>query len=236
METQKDNPVRHHEGSESKIENRRAAAWAALKERVRACDKCELCQTRTNVVFGQGSVNTPLVFVGEGPGEDEDHQGLAFVGRAGQLLTRILAAGGISREDVFITNVVKCRPPGNRTPVPEEMMRCGDFLEAQLLLLRPKILVCLGATAAKWILKTTEGITGLRGRWIEWRGMEVFPMFHPSYLLRDDSRRKGSPKELTWQDVQALKERFDRYAKDYEKHEEYAKEPGRGADHDEGGL
>jgi DNA polymerase len=162
-----------------------------------------------------------LVFVGEGPGEDEDLQGQAFVGRAGQLLTKILSAGGISREDVFIANVVKCRPPNNRTPLPEEMMRCGDFLEAQLLLLRPKILVCLGATAAKWILKTTEGITGLRGRWIEWRGVAVFPMFHPSYLLRDDSRRKGSPKELTWQDVQVLKERFDRC---------------KGADHGEGGL
>ncbi|MDR1378721.1 MAG: uracil-DNA glycosylase [Synergistaceae bacterium] len=191
------------------MKNRCSAAWATLRERVQACDKCGLCQTRANVVFGQGFVNTSLVFVGEGPGEDEDMQGLAFVGRAGQLLTRILSAGGISREDVFITNVVKCRPPNNRTPLPEEMMRCGDFLEAQLLLLRPKILVCLGATATKWILKTTEGISALRGRWVKWRGLDVFPMFHPSYLLRDDSRRKGSPKELTWQDIQVLKERFD---------------------------
>jgi len=109
---------------------------------------------------------------------------------------------------------VKCRPPGNRLPAPEEMMRCADFLEAQLLLLRPKILVCLGATAAKWILKTTEAISSIRGRWFEWRGIEVFPMFHPSYLLRDESRKKGSPKDLTWQDVQALKERLDRYGEE----------------------
>jgi DNA polymerase len=192
-------------------EARRAAAWEDLRARVASCTGCDLCSTRTNTVFGQGTVDTPLVFVGEGPGADEDAQGLAFVGKAGQLLTRILTAGGISREEIFITNVVKCRPPGNRTPEPEEMMRCGDWLEAQLLLLRPKILVCLGGTAAKWILKTTEGITALRGRWIDWRGIEVFPMFHPSYLLRDESRKKGSPKDLTWQDVQTLKERLDHY-------------------------
>lgn len=190
------------------------AAWAELRERVLACTKCDLCRTRTNVVFGQGSLETPLIFVGEGPGADEDAEGLAFVGRAGQLLTRILSAGGISREDAFITNVVKCRPPGNRVPGPEEMMMCWDYLEAQLLLLRPRVLVCLGGTAAKWILKTTEGITALRGRWFEWRGIEVFPMFHPSYLLRDDSRKKGSPKDLTWQDVQKLKERLDQIGKE----------------------
>jgi len=189
------------------------AAWEDLQARVEACGRCELGPTRTKVVFGQGSTESPLVFVGEGPGADEDQQGLAFVGKAGQLLTKILEAGGISRDDVFITNVVKCRPPNNRTPNAEEMMRCGDFLEAQLLLLNPKILVCLGATAAKWILKTTEGISAIRGRWFEWRGIEVFPMFHPSYLLRDESRRKGSPKDLTWQDVQALKERFDFHRK-----------------------
>ena len=195
-------------------ENKRVSAWEELRNRVAACDGCGLALTRTNVVFGQGSVKTPLVFVGEGPGADEDDQGLAFVGKAGQLLTKILSAGGISRDEVFITNVVKCRPPNNRPPATEEMMRCGDYLESQLLLLRPKILVCLGATSAKWILKTTEAITSIRGRWFEWRGIEVFPMFHPSYLLRDDSRKKGSPKDLTWQDVKALKERLDRYGKE----------------------
>lgn len=189
------------------------AAWEELRARVAGCRRCGLCQTRTNTVFGQGSVDTPLVFVGEGPGADEDTSGLAFVGKAGQLLTKILSAGGIERESVFICNVVKCRPPGNRTPSQEEMLMCGDFLEAQLLLLRPRIVVCLGNTPLKWLLKTTEGITALRGRWFDWRGIQLFPMFHPSYLLRNDSRAKGSPKDLTWQDVQQLKARLDEIGK-----------------------
>ena len=191
----------------------RDKAWEELRARVAGCRRCGLCQTRTNTVFGQGSVNTPLVFVGEGPGADEDTSGLAFVGRAGQLLTKILSAGGIERESVFICNVVKCRPPGNRTPSQEEMLMCGDFLEAQLSLLRPRIVVCLGNTPLKWLLKTTEGITALRGRWFDWRGIQLFPMFHPSYLLRNDSRAKGSPKDLTWQDVQQLKARLDEIGK-----------------------
>ncbi|NLL37704.1 MAG: uracil-DNA glycosylase [Fretibacterium sp.] len=190
---------------------RKEAAWAELREKVENCKRCSLAERRIKTVFGQGSLKTPLVLVGEGPGADEDKEGLAFVGRAGQLLTQILSAAGISRDEVFITNVVKCRPANNRVPSSEEMMVCGDFLEAQLLLLCPKILVCLGNTPTKWILKTTEGITSLRGRWFEWRGIDVFPMFHPSYLLRNDSRRKGSPKDLTWQDVRNLKERLDRY-------------------------
>lgn len=191
----------------------REAAWEELRGRVAACRRCGLCETRTNTVFGQGAVHTPIVMVGEGPGADEDAQGLAFVGRAGQLLTKILSAAGIDRESVFITNVVKCRPPNNRTPTQEEMLKCGDFLEAQLLLLRPRILVCLGNTPLKWILRTSEGITALRGRWFDWRGVQLFPMFHPSYLLRNDSRQKGSPKDLTWQDVQNLKARLDEITK-----------------------
>ena len=189
------------------------AAWEELRGRVAACRRCGLCETRTNTVFGQGAVRTPIVMVGEGPGADEDAQGLAFVGRAGQLLTKILSAAGIDRESVFITNVVKCRPPNNRTPTQEEMLKCGDFLEAQLLLLRPRILVCLGNTPLKWLLRTSEGITALRGRWFDWRGVQLFPMFHPSYLLRNDSRQKGSPKDLTWQDVQNLKARLDEITK-----------------------
>lgn len=191
----------------------RQQAWEELRSKVTSCRRCGLCQSRTQTVFGQGSLETPLVFVGEGPGGDEDAQGLAFVGRAGQLLTKILTAAGIDRESVFITNVVKCRPPGNRTPLQEEMLKCTDFLEAQLLLLRPKILVCLGNTPTKWILKTSEGISSLRGRWFDWRGIQVFPMFHPSYLLRNDTREKGGPKDLTWQDVQNLKARLDEIEK-----------------------
>lgn len=189
------------------------AAWEELRGRVAACRRCGLCEARTNTVFGQGAVHTPIVMVGEGPGADEDAQGLAFVGRAGQLLTKILSAAGIDRESVFITNVVKCRPPNNRTPTQEEMLKCADFLEAQLLLLRPRILVCLGNTPLKWLLRTSEGITALRGRWFDWRGVQLFPMFHPSYLLRNDSRQKGSPKDLTWQDVQNLKARLDEITK-----------------------
>lgn len=191
----------------------REAAWEELRGRVAACRRCGLCEARTNTVFGQGAVRTPIVMVGEGPGADEDAQGLAFVGRAGQLLTKILSAAGIDRESVFITNVVKCRPPNNRTPTQEEMLKCADFLEAQLLLLRPRILVCLGNTPLKWLLRTSEGITALRGRWFDWRGVQLFPMFHPSYLLRNDSRQKGSPKDLTWQDVQNLKARLDEITK-----------------------
>ena len=188
-------------------------AWAELRSRVASCQRCGLCRTRTNTVFGQGSVHTPLVFVGEGPGEDEDKSGLAFVGPAGQLLTKILNAGGIDRESVFICNVVKCRPPGNRNPAQEEMLACGDFLEAQLLLLRPRIVVCLGNTPLKWLLKTSSGITSRRGQWYDWRGIWLFPMFHPSYLLRNYSRQKGSPKDLTWQDIRSLKARLDEIEK-----------------------
>lgn len=192
----------------------RDAAWEELRGRVAACDRCELCKSRSHTVFGQGSTQSPLVLVGEGPGADEDASGLAFVGAAGQLLTQILNAAGIDREEIFITNVVKCRPPGNRVPTQTEMLKCGDHLEAQLLLLRPRIVVCLGNTPLKWLLKTSEGITALRGRWIGWRGIWLFPMFHPSYLLRNGSRAKGSPKDLTWQDVQALRTRLDEIQKE----------------------
>ena len=185
------------------------SAWQELERRVETCTACELCSTRKNTVFGQGNRSSPLVFVGEGPGADEDKQGLAFVGRAGKLLTGIFQAAGIEREDVFITNIVKCRPPENRNPLPGEMMACNPFLEAQLALLRPQIVVCLGNVAVKWLLKTSEGISSLRGRWFPWRGILLFPMFHPSYLLRYDSKKKGSPKDLTWQDITELKTRLD---------------------------
>jgi DNA polymerase len=149
------------------------------------------------------------MFVGEGPGADEDQQGVPFVGRAGQLLTQILSAAGISRDQVYITNVVKCRPPGNRVPTYEEMMACDQFLQAQILLVRPRLLVLLGSTPTKWILKTQEAISKLRGQWFQWRGMEVMPMFHPSYLLRNPSNKVGSPKHLTWEDIQEVKRRWD---------------------------
>lgn len=188
------------------------AAWADLEERVRSCTRCGLCSSRKNTVFGQGNRNSPVVFIGEGPGAEEDEQGLAFVGRAGQLLTQILASVAIGREDVFIMNVVKCRPPENRAPTPEEMVACSPFLETQLALLSPNIVVCLGNTPTRWLLKTTEGITALRGRWFPWKGIRLLPMFHPSYLLRNDSKKVGSPKELTWRDIKAVRMEMDRIA------------------------
>ncbi|HCL80637.1 MAG TPA: uracil-DNA glycosylase [Synergistaceae bacterium] len=188
------------------------AAWTDLEERVRSCTRCGLCSSRKNTVFGQGNRNSPVVFIGEGPGAEEDEQGVAFVGRAGQLLTQILASVDIRREDVFIMNVVKCRPPENRVPTPEEMVACSPFLETQLALLSPHIVVCLGNTPTRWLLKTTEGITALRGRWFPWRGIRLVPMFHPSYLLRNDSKKVGGPKELTWRDIKAVRVEMDRIA------------------------
>ncbi len=186
-----------------------APAWAELQAQVKICEKCGLCRTRTNTVFGEGNFNTKLMIIGEGPGEDEDKTGQPFVGRAGQLLTKILNAAGINRNDIFITNIVKCRPPNNRVPSQDEMLKCGEFLEAQILLIRPKILVALGNTALKYFFKSNGGITKLRGQWLNWRGIPLFPMFHPSYLLRDDSRTPGSPKALTWDDVRELKKKLD---------------------------
>ena len=186
-------------------------AWDELRQKVKECRKCGLCEKRHNTVFGDGPTeNCRVVLVGEGPGADEDATGLPFVGKAGMLLTSILQDGGkIPRDSLYITNVVKCRPPDNRNPTREEAAACNEFLEAQLLLLHPDIVVTLGNVPTQWLLKTTQGITGLRGQWVDWRGIKLFPMFHPSYLLRNDSRAKGSPKDLTWHDIRALKAKID---------------------------
>ena len=186
-------------------------AWDELKRKVAECHKCGLCEKRHNTVFGEGPVeNCRVVIVGEGPGADEDAIGRPFVGKAGALLTSILEnGGGIKRDTLYITNVVKCRPPENRNPSREEAAACNEFLEAQLLLLHPEIVVTLGNVPTQWLLKTTQGITAIRGQWIDWRGIKLFPMFHPSYLLRNESRAKGSPKDLTWHDIRALKAKID---------------------------
>jgi len=173
------------------------------------CRRCPLGDNRTNLVFGEGDPEADLMLIGEAPGETEDQTGRPFVGRAGQLLTQILASVGIKREEVYITNVVKCRPPGNRVPTHAEMEACWDWLAAQIALVNPKIIVTLGNTPTQKLLGTNEGITKLRGRFYLWKGgIEVFPMFHPSYLLRNPSRKKGSPKYLTWQDIKAVAERL----------------------------
>lgn len=191
------------------IKKAQKLAWKELIQQISSCSKCGLHKTRISTVPGEGSTKTLLMLVGEGPGEEEDEQGKPFVGKAGQLLTKILKAAAISRKDVYITNVVKCRPPHNRVPAIEEMMTCNMYLEAQIALIRPSIILCLGNTPTKWFLKTSEGISNLRGRWFKWRGIDLMPIFHPSYLLRNESRKKGSPKDLTWQDIRAVKEKLD---------------------------
>jgi len=184
--------------------------WEPLTETASGCTRCRLCEGRTTVVFGEGNRNSPVVFIGEGPGEQEDLTGRPFVGRAGQLLDKILAAAGIARESVYITNMVKCRPPHNRNPEPDEIAACWPYLEQQLRLMRPKVIAALGNVPAQYFLKTKQGITKTRGQFYPWKaGIEIFPMYHPSYLLRNASRAPGSPKHQTWQDIQALKARLD---------------------------
>lgn len=187
-----------------------ALSFEEAERQAKVCTKCRLHESRTNVVFGEGSTKSPVMFIGEGPGEVEDATGRPFVGPAGQKLTEILASVGIAREHVYIGNMVKCRPPGNRVPQKDEIEACWPYLEAQIKHIKPKIIVALGNVPAQYLLKTTEGITTLRGRFFPWRdGIEIYCMFHPSYLLRNPSKDPGSPKYLTWQDIKRLKERLD---------------------------
>jgi uracil-DNA glycosylase len=171
------------------------------------CKRCRLCEARTNIVFGSGNQKASLVFVGEGPGADEDDQGLPFVGRAGQLLTQMIENTAskegipIRRPDVYICNVVKCRPPENRTPQPDEMEICGQFLFRQLETIRPKAICVLGATAMKALLNTKEGITRSRGKWHKWRDIPVMITYHPSYLLRQYNQEA---KREAWEDLKTL--------------------------------
>ena len=187
----------------------RDSAWRELQDKVGGCQRCDLFSSRKQAVFGQGSRNTPLVFVGEAPGSDEDEQGAAFVGKAGRLLTKILASVSIDRESVFITNVVKCRPPENMVSTPEEAIACDHHLQTQIMLIDTALIILLGNTPARWILKTNEGITKIRGMWFNWRGIAVMPMFHPSYLLRNASTKEGSQKHLTWIDIREVKRAWD---------------------------
>lgn len=190
-------------------EEARDALWELCEQRARECTACALCETRSSVVFGEGSRTSRVMLLGEGPGEEEDEQGRPFVGRAGQLLTQILQSVGIERESVYITNVVKCRPPENRDPYPDEQTACGVILQAQILLLDPAIIVTLGNIPTRWLMKTSEGIMKLRGRWLDWKGIAVMPMFHPSYLLRNPVRTVGSPKHNSWLDIQEVKRKWD---------------------------
>jgi DNA polymerase len=163
------------------------------------CTRCKLSGGRTNLVFGVGAPSAELVFVGEGPGADEDREGEPFVGRAGQLLTKMIEAMGYARGDVYIANVVKCRPPGNRNPEPDEIEACEPFLRAQLAAIGPKIIVALGKFAAQTLLRETTPITRLRGRWFQYGGVKLMPTFHPAYLLRSPEEKKKA-----WEDLQLV--------------------------------
>jgi uracil-DNA glycosylase family 4 len=170
-----------------------------VREDLGECARCKLHKTRNKIVFGDGSAKAQLVFVGEGPGADEDAQGLPFVGRAGKLLTQMIEAMGLQRSDVYICNVVKCRPPGNRQPEPEEVEKCSPFLFRQLDVLQPKVIVCLGATAAQTLLQTNRGISHFRGQWMDFRGYKMLATYHPAYLLRNPAA-KGD----VWKDLQKV--------------------------------
>jgi uracil-DNA glycosylase len=163
------------------------------------CRRCKLHKARHKIVFGDGNPNAQLVFIGEGPGADEDAQGLPFVGRAGKLLTQMIEAMGLQRKDVYICNVVKCRPPENRTPEPDEVETCSPYLLRQVDVINPKVLVCLGAVAAKTLLQTNRGITQYRGQWLEWRGRKLMATYHPAYLLRNPAA-----KSEVWKDLQKV--------------------------------
>lgn len=190
----------------------KAAAFADLRNRALACVKCQhLAAARKNVVFGVGNIDASLMFVGEAPGADEDEQGEPFVGKAGQLLTRIIQTMGFTRDSVYIANILKCRPDtpgqtaGNRKPTSDEMATCIPYLHEQIDLIRPRVLVALGATAVEGLLGKTIGITRLRGQWQTYRGIPLMPTFHPAYLLRNQAL---SEKRKIWEDMLAVMERL----------------------------
>ena len=175
------------------------------------CDKCSLCKSRTNIVFSGGVPNHNMMLIGEAPGYYEDQKGEPFVGKAGQLLDKIFASVGLSRQkDVYICNTLKCRPPDNSDTLPEEKEACRAYLDAQIEILKPKIILLCGKVALSSMLNTSTGITRVRGQWFDGPfGSKMMPIFHPSYLLRNDSHEKGSPKWLMWQDIREIKKAYD---------------------------
>lgn len=183
------------------------ASLSGLEAAIEGCTRCKLCQGRRTIVFGSGPSEARLMLIGEGPGEEEDRQGQPFVGRAGQLLTRMLESVGISRDEVYITNIVKCRPPGNRNPEPDEIAACAPFLEGQLAAIRPRVVCALGTFAAQTLLRTREPIGKLRGRVHPFGAMRLVPTFHPAFLLRNPG---PAYRRLAWEDMKLLKREYDR--------------------------
>lgn len=180
-----------------------------IKVHCNQCYRCDLGASRTHAVIGRGNVNASIMLVGEGPGQTEDETGLPFVGKSGQLLDKILASVGLTEADVFICNIVKCRPPENRNPTIGEADACMGYLLEQIRLVDPKIILLTGAIAMRSLLGIKQGITKVRGEWVEKDGRLYMPIFHPAYLLRNQSREKGSPKWLMWQDIQTVKAKLD---------------------------
>lgn len=180
-----------------------AEALEALRREIGDCTRCKLCRSRRNLVFGSGNPRARLVFVGEGPGAEEDAQGLPFVGAAGELLTRMIEAMGLSRQEVYICNVIKCRPPGNRNPEPDEIEACSPFLSRQIRAIGPEVIVTLGKFAAQTLLRTAEPIGRLRGNWHRYEGIDLLPTFHPAYLLRSPHEKRKA-----WADLQQVMKRL----------------------------
>lgn len=187
---------------------------SAVAAEVAKCTRCALHKTRTKTVPGQGCSSPEIMFVGEAPGADEDEQGLAFVGRAGKLLTKMIEAMGYTRDEVFIGNILKCRPPDNRPPMPDEMAVCKPYLLRQIKLLKPKVIIALGATAVKGLLEDETAISKLRGRWSEFQGVPLMPTYHPAYLLRNPAAKHDA-----WADLQAVLKRLGRTAPPVKKSE-----------------
>ena len=173
----------------------------AIREDIGECTRCKLHEHRTHIVFGEGDPQARIVFIGEGPGADEDATGRPFVGRAGQLLDKIIAAIGLKRDECYIANVVKCRPPGNRTPERDEVATCEQFLFRQLAFIKPQVIVALGSPAFQCLLRTKETITRARGEWREWNGIKVMPTFHPAYLLRSPDKKREA-----WDDMKKVRD------------------------------
>lgn len=186
------------------MEQPQAFTWEEIEAMIQNCRRCDLCRLRHSIVLGEGNREADILLVGEGPGGDEDLQGRPFVGKAGQLLDKMLSAIDMRREELYITNVVKCRPPGNRTPSEEEAHACMPLLRMQYALIRPKIVVCLGATATRYVYDPNARITHVRGNWLEKGGVWFLPTYHPAALLRDESKKKD-----VWSDLQSLKARYE---------------------------
>lgn len=184
--------------------------WDELEKSISNCKKCKLCTNRSNIVFGSGNKNADIMIIGEGPGADEDKIGMPFVGKAGQLMNKAFDGLGFEREKIYIANIVKCRPPLNRTPEKEEAIACLDYLRNQVILVNPKIIVLMGSTSLKNILGDDFGITATRGKWIEKKNIQYMPTWHPAALLRDDTKKIDF-----WQDLKKVKEKADELGIEY---------------------